>query len=177
MFSKTYNNSTTKMGMEIMQVLALYTDGGCNNNTDRKGAYAFVCVEIEVTSIKHTLKHGTLLFGKAGLHNDVSNNIMEMMAVLEGLKTCSQKDVTPKFIVTDSQYVQKGLTDWSNTWRQNGWKNSTGKKVCNIDLWIELLKWWTPNIQVVHVRGHQGVYWNEICDKNATALMKQGSAI
>ena len=160
-----------------MQVLALYTDGGCNNNTDRKGAYAFVCVEIEVTSLQHTIKQGNLLFGMSGLMSNVTNNIMEMKAVLKGLQTCAGKDITPHCIVTDSQYVQKGLTEWSLAWRQNGWRNSTGARVSNSDLWKELLKWWTPSIQVVHVRGHEGVYWNEVCDKNATALMKQGSNI
>lgn len=167
-----------------MQVLAqpgdlvLYVDGGCNNNGNRVGAYVFVCVKLDHFSLQSTFKHGLLVFGKGGRVNGTSNNIMEMQAVYVGLQTCKQKDVVPKAIITDSQYVQKGLTLWSQDWARNGWRGSTGKPVKNKELWQQLLSIWNrEHTQIIHIRGHSGVFWNEFCDSQASQLIKYSKEV
>jgi ribonuclease HI len=69
-------------------------------------------------------------------------------------------------VYTDSQYVQKGITDWIRTWKRNSWRTSDKTPVENQDLWKELdsiagelsIKWeW--------VRGHAGNEFNELCDQ------------
>jgi ribonuclease HI len=69
-------------------------------------------------------------------------------------------------IFTDSQYVQKGITEWILKWKKNAWRTSDKKPVKNQDLWMELdslagefpLAWeW--------VKGHAGIEYNERCDR------------
>ena len=77
-------------------------------------------------------------------------------------------------VYTDSQYVQKGITEWIHIWKSNSWKNSDKKPVKNQDLWQELdalagelaVSWeW--------VKGHAGNAYNERCDSMAqTAIAK-----
>jgi ribonuclease HI len=69
-------------------------------------------------------------------------------------------------VYTDSQYVQKGITDWIRKWKLNAWRTSDKKPVKNQDLWMKLdalagefsLEW-------VWVRGHAGIDYNERCDR------------
>jgi ribonuclease HI len=80
-------------------------------------------------------------------------------------------------VCTDSQYVQKGITDWIKKWKQNGWRASDKKPVKNQDLWMELdmlagqcaalgpLGW-------VWVRGHAGNEYNERCDRMTQEAIK-----
>ncbi len=159
-----------------MQALApikvLYVDGGCRNTTTRVGAYAFVCVEMEsVNNIKSPSSSGELLFGYTQRVEDTTNNIMELQAVLEGLVECNRRAVTPTHIVTDSQYVQKGIVEWSPSWIMRGWRTSSGGEVRNKALWKELLKWYKPAVGLIHIRGHQGIFWNEVCDDYCTKSM------
>lgn len=84
-----------------------------------------------------------------------TNNRMEMMAVIEGLKALTRPcRVT---VATDSQYVQKGMTEWMDGWKAKNWRTADKKPVKNVDLWQELdklsafhtMKW-------TWVRGHDG---------------------
>ncbi len=70
---------------------------------------------------------------------------------------------------TDSEYLRKGITEWIENWRKNGWQTSAKKPVLNQDLWMRLydlkqqhkIKWhWT--------RGHAGNKFNERVDQLAT---------
>lgn len=153
--------------------LVMYADGGCRNSGDKVGAYSYVIVKMAVShNILSEVKVGMEVFGGASRVGGTTNNIMEMLAVKEGIEHCAKVRVTPDIIVTDSQYVQKGMTEWSPKWIRNNWKTSTGQTVSNLQLWIDLLKVWSPNdTKVVHIRGHRGVYWNEICDKRCTYFM------
>jgi ribonuclease HI len=105
--------------------------------------------------------------GKGG-EKDTTNNRMELMAVISALKTFKTLDGVPRQarVFTDSQYVQKGMTEWIHTWKRNSWRTSDKKPVKNQDLWVELdalaaeipLNWeW--------VKGHAGNDYNERCDR------------
>jgi ribonuclease HI len=155
----------------------LYVDGGCNNKTG-KGAYAFILVETFPYLIRSDVAHGKVLaHGVAQLYES-TNNIAELTAVYKGLLYCEQNNINVTYILTDSLYVQKGVTEWSMMWKITGWRNSTGNLIANSRLWKDLLIVWDRlniqhTIQFLHTRGHIGVYWNEECDTLCTLAYRK----
>jgi len=96
---------------------------------------------------------------------------MEMMAIIEALRqlkrSCKIK------IVTDSNYVVKGMTKWMAGWIKRNWLNSQKKPVLNRDLWEELLKLSRPHqIEWAWTKGHHGHLENERCDQLARNAIK-----
>ena len=109
-----------------------------------------------------------------GAEKSTTNNRMELLAVINALKALSTPRrtedspplPTPQLtLYTDSQYVQKGISEWIHNWKRNSWRTSDKKPVKNQDLWLELdtlaavfsitWKW---------VKGHAGNEYNERCD-------------
>ena len=140
--------------------LKIYTDGGCSGNPG-PGGWAFVMV-------LETFQGGEILAEQKGGEKSTTNNRMELTAVIESLRALKTMDGVPgrAVVCTDSQYVQKGITEWIRKWKQNAGRTSDRKPVKNQDLWVELdslagefsLAWeW--------VRGHSGVEYNELCDR------------
>lgn len=131
-------------------VVDIYTDGACSGNPGPGGWGAI---------LRYNGREKEL-FGHAP---DTTNNRMEMTAVIEALR--SLKRPVPLRIHTDSQYVQKGISEWIHGWKRNGWKTSDKKPVKNADLWQELdtlaakhqLEW-------LWVKGHAGDPGNERAD-------------
>ena len=69
---------------------------------------------------------------------------------------------------TDSQYVQKGISEWIHSWKRRGWRTSDGKPVKNVDLWQRLdAVSGRHKIEWVWVRGHAGDPGNERADQLA----------
>jgi len=100
------------------------------------------------------------LFGGEAL---TTNNRMELTAVIRALEAlrrrCSAR------IYTDSQYVQKGITEWINGWKARGWRTAAKAPVKNVDLWKKLDEAVGPHrIEWVWVRGHSGHDGNERAD-------------
>ena len=95
-----------------------------------------------------------------------TNNRMELTAVIEGLASLAEGSRVR--VYTDSQYVQKGITEWINGWKARGWRTADRKPVKNQDLW-ELLDEQAANhdIEWHWVKGHSGVPGNERCDQLA----------
>jgi ribonuclease HI len=61
---------------------------------------------------------------------------MELTAALEGLRALKQPcRVT---IVTDSEYLRQGITEWIHAWKRNGWRTKGKDPVKNQDLWEAL---------------------------------------
>ena len=156
-------------------MLILYTDGGCNNTTDKFGAYAFVCVQMEHGSnFASANKVGKMLYGVSKSAENTTNNRMELLAVSKGMEESNRRELQIDLVVTDSEYVKKGIMEWSENWRRNKWRKSDGSPLANGEIWRELLDIHiTIKTRVVHVRGHNGVYWNEVCDKLCTAAMQE----
>ncbi len=96
-----------------------------------------------------------------------SNNRMELTAVLTALRRLNRPcEVT---IISDSEYVIKGLNGYIWNWKLKDWKTSKGTPVANVDLWREMLVF--CQIHRIHgqwIKGHAGHYENEICDRLAT---------
>lgn len=109
------------------------------------------------------LRHGAHEKELWGGEPDTTNNRMELMAVIQALKALKR----PCHVVihTDSQYVQKGMTEWLANWKKRGWRTAGRQPVKNADLWQEL------DALVQHhevswrwVRGHAGDPGNERAD-------------
>lgn len=105
-----------------------------------------------------------------------TNNRMEMMAALEGLRAI-QAVPGPVYFYTDSTYLIRGITQWIWGWKKRGWKTAEGGEVSNRDIWEELAKVvsarGTANkIDWRYSRGHIGIPGNERCDRIAVAYSK-----
>ncbi len=136
------------------EVVDIYTDGACLGNPG-PGGYAAI------------LSWGELEKEIAQGNPQTTNNRMELMAVLEGLKAL--KYPCRVRIHTDSQYIARAINEkWLDKWQRNGWKTSQKEDVKNRDLWEELAALLqTHQVEFKWVRGHSGHEYNERCDQLA----------
>ncbi len=96
-----------------------------------------------------------------GSHPHTTNNKMELLGVIEGLKAL--KEGCEVEIISDSSYVVKGINEWLKNWVKKDFKN-----VKNPKLWREYLEVSAPHkIKATWVRGHNGHEENERCDQLA----------
>ncbi len=136
-----------------MQEITIYSDGACKGNPG-PGGWGAVLVAGD---------HEKELFGGESL---TTNNRMELMAVIEALRALKRPCIIN--IYTDSQYVQKGISEWITGWKARGWKTADKKPVKNADLWQILDEVRQPHqIQWHWVRGHAGHPGNERADRLA----------
>ena len=140
-------------------MIKIYTDGSCIGNPGKGGWGALLVYQ----GLKKELY---------GFSQETTNNIMELTAVIESLK--SMKSKYPIIITTDSNYVKNGITDWINSWKKNNWKTSNKKPVKNKELWIELDNLCQLyNIEWKWVKGHSGHPGNERADALANKAIDE----
>lgn len=134
----------------------IYTDGACKGNPG-PGGYGVVLVS---GSRKKELSGG---FRKT------TNNRMELLACIEGLRSLSRP--CPVVLTSDSKYVVDAMAKgWARKWRANGWKLSPSKPAKNPDLWSELLELCAKHeVSFRWVKGHSAHPENERCDALAVA--------
>jgi len=141
----------------------LFTDGACLGNPG-PGGWAFILVH---PATGYTIE-------RSGAEPDSTNNRMELTAVIEGLSALKRPCKVE--VVTDSQYVAKGISEWRTNWKRQGWmrkEKGRFKPVLNVDLWQKLdLLLDTNEVRVTHVLGHRGHPENEACDRMAVAAYK-----
>lgn len=129
----------------------IFTDGACSGNPGIGGWGAI----LRYKDVEKELSGG---------EPDTTNNRMELTAVIEALNAL--KTACNISLCTDSQYVMKGVTEWLESWKANGWRTSNKKQpVKNIDLWQrldELIQ--KHEIRWIWVKGHNGHAENERCD-------------
>ncbi|MDX2036334.1 MAG: ribonuclease HI [Isosphaeraceae bacterium] len=141
----------------------LFTDGACSGNPG-PGGWAYI--------LEHPASGRSR--DASGAEPNTTNNRMELQGVIEGLE--SLKRPCEVELVTDSQYVGKGLMEWMPKWKAQGWRRREGqqfKPVVNLDLWQrldELLE--RHRVRVTVVLGHNGHPENEACDRMAVAAYK-----
>lgn len=149
-----------------METIQIYTDGGCIGNPG-PGAWAYIVI-LKDKKIK-----------ASGYEPDTTNNQMELKAVIQGIQVILNSDELKKEtieIFTDSQYVQKGMTQWIKNWEKNGWKTAAKKPVKNKELWVKLKAGADQlNVNWHWVMGHAGVPLNEECDQMVQAAIKSAS--
>ena len=118
----------------------------------------------------HTSK-GPMEKEGSGADPYTTNNRMELMGALEGLRALSRPCEVRLWC--DSQYVVKGLSEWLPGWKRKGWRKADGQAVINADLWQALdgeLRRHT--VECRWVRGHAGHVENERVDRLASAAAK-----
>ena len=137
----------------------LFTDGACKGNPGAGGWGALLRYG----------GHEKELFGGEA---QTTNNRMELMAVLSGLKTLNRPcDVV---ICTDSQYVKNGMESWIHNWKKNGWKTAGRQPVKNADLWQQLDEQVARHrVRWQWVKGHAGHAENERADALANRGVEQ----
>lgn len=135
----------------------IYTDGACSG-APGIGGWAWVS--------EGDGRHGW------GHDPSTTNQRMEMMAVLEALRSNPAGDIT---IYSDSAYVINCFKDsWWRGWQRNDWRNSQKKPVANRDLWELLIPLATdPRVTFVKVKGHSDDEMNDVVDKLAVAAKFQ----
>jgi len=102
-----------------------------------------------------------------------TNNRMELTAVIEGLRTLKQRSTVR--VYTDSQYVQKGISEWIHNWKRRGWLTADRKPVKNVDLWKVLDEMAHGHHVEWHwVKGHAGHPENERADALANKGIEVG---
>lgn len=88
---------------------------------------------------------------------------LELLAAVRGLEEIG--DVDKVRIVTDSQYVRKGLTEWIVNWELNDWMTINGEKVKNIEVWQRFDRLTRGKyIEFAWVKGHNDHFENTLCD-------------
>lgn len=129
--------------------LVIYTDGACSHNG--VGGWAYIIL-------------GNVNKEESGGEFSTTNNRMELLAVINGIKACEINNGQIE-IRTDSQYVKNGICEYIKRWKENGWITSRGNPVKNKDLWIELDKLVTAaKITFTWIKGHTGNIYNDRCD-------------
>ncbi|MBL7175598.1 MAG: ribonuclease HI [Desulfobacteraceae bacterium] len=140
-------------------LVEIFSDGACSGNPG-PGGYGAI------------LRYGQHVKEISGCELKTTNNRMEMMAIIEALRQLKRPSEIR--IVTDSNYVVKGMTEWMPGWIRRNWVNSQKKPVLNRDLWEMLLKLSKPHhIDWQWIKGHHGHKENERCDKLAKKAIKQ----
>lgn len=142
-----------------MKHVELYTDGACKGNPGPGGWGAL-------------LRFGDVERELCGGEPETTNNRMELMAAIEGLRALKQGcQVT---LTTDSVYVRDGVTRWMANWKRNGWKTANKKPVKNQDLWQALdAQCQRHTIDWQWVKGHSGHPGNERADELANRGIDQ----
>ncbi|MHA2281549.1 MAG: ribonuclease H family protein [Promethearchaeota archaeon] len=149
----------------------LYTDGACQPNPGC-GGWAF---------ITYQETHPEKRIVKSGYNDKTTNNRMEIIAVLEGLKyviraikLVASSETHSVTLCSDSKYLLNGIETWMHDWIKNSWKKKNGKNVLNSDLWAEIYALSQEiSLKCEHVRGHSGHLENEECDQLAVAQITQ----
>lgn len=136
-----------------MKSIELYTDGACSGNPGPGGWGSLLVYKGQ----EKELSGGAL---------ETTNNQMELMAVIEGLKKL--KEPCHIHIFTDSKYVLEGATKWLIGWKKNNWKKADKKPVLNVALWQELDELLSQHqVDWTWVKGHAGHPENERVDQLA----------
>lgn len=148
--------------------IKLYTDGG-NSTKLGFGGWGVVVLPPDGPPVK-----------LSGHFPKATNNQMELYAAIEGLHHVCVAEAADLAsveveIVTDSEYLRNGMTDWIPTWIRRNWRTTTGP-VKNRPLWESLLELTAAvNTRFSWVRGHTGDRYNEMADELATAAYTKAS--
>ena len=131
------------------QLVEIFTDGSFNEKHDT-GAYTFLVKGLDGIYIERCF-----------VSESKSSSLIELEAVIAAL-TYYPGDVR---IVTDSQYVRKGITEWIIHWKLNDWTTANGTKAKNINKWIQLDELCSQRyVEFEWVKAHSNHFENEYCD-------------
>jgi len=139
----------------------MFTDGACKGNPG-PGGWGVV------------IRAGAREKELSGGESPTTNNRMELLAAIEGLKALTRPCRVRLY--TDSIYVRDGITRWVHGWQKNGWRTADRKPVKNAELWQELIDAAAPHRVEWHwVKGHSGHAENDRADALACAAANQAA--
>ena len=134
-------------------IVHIFTDGACKGNPGPGGWGAI-------------MKYGDHVKELNGYSSKTTNNIMEITAVIEALKSLTRPCAI--ILTTDSNYVKNGITQWIHNWKKKGWKTANKKPVKNKECWLQLdVEVQRHQIEWKWVKGHSGHPENERADELA----------
>lgn len=137
----------------------IYADGACKGNPGPGGWGAW----LSYGGKEKEMCGGELL---------TTNNRMELLAVIRALEALNRSCEVR--VHTDSQYVQKGISEWIHGWKKRGWKTADKQPVKNDDLWRQLdALAQQHHVEWVWVKGHAGDVGNERADALANRGVEQ----
>lgn len=140
----------------MSEQVEIFCDGACKGNPGPGGWGAL-------------LRFGAVEKELSGGEAHTTNNRMEMMAIIQALEAL-KRPVSIR-VVTDSQYLRQGVTQWMSNWKRNGWRTTNKQPVKNQDLWERLDRALAAHrVEWQWVKGHAGHPENERAD----ALANQG---
>jgi ribonuclease HI len=146
-------------GKEEKPHVEIFCDGACSGNPG-VGGYGAI------------LRYGKKETEISDCDPLTTNNRMEMLAAIAALEKL--KKPCRVTIITDSNYLVKGMTEWIKMWVKNKWKSSQKKEVLNRDLWERLLEASKKHdIQWIWIKGHSGHPENERCHRMAQEAIKR----
>ena len=139
-------------------IVHIFTDGACKGNPGPGGWGAI-------------MKYGDHVKELNGYSSKTTNNIMEITAVIEALKSLTRPCAI--ILTTDSNYVKNGITQWIHNWKKKGWKTANKKPVKNKECWLQLdIEVQRHQIEWKWVKGHSGHPENERADELANEAVE-----
>jgi|TARA_B100000678_G_C18021189_1_gene426763 ribonuclease HI len=139
-------------------IVHIFTDGACKGNPGPGGWGAI-------------MKYGDHVKELNGYSSKTTNNIMEITAVIEALKSLTRPCAI--ILTTDSNYVKDGITQWIHNWKKKGWKTANKKPVKNKECWLQLdVEVQRHQIEWKWVKGHSGHPENERADELANEAVE-----
>lgn len=145
---------------DSLPLVYLYSDGSCLGNPG-PGGWAYLLKRPQAPDQEDS-----------GSEAQTTSNRMELMAAIKGLQSLKIKSRVR--LVSDSQYVVKGITEWMSAWKKRGWKKADNHPVMNMDLWQILdQSLMEHEVEAQWVKGHAGHPENERVDHLANTAAEQ----
>ncbi len=140
--------------------VTIYTDGACSGNPGPGGWAAILMAGGKSKEL-------------CGGEESTTNNRMELLAVINGLKALTRPCEVDLY--SDSAYVVNAfLQNWIGKWAKNGWRNSAKAEVANVDLWKELLELTKVHkVNFIKVKGHADNEFHNRCDELAVKCSRE----
>ena len=141
--------------------MIIYVDGSCmgNGHANSSGGFGVVVLDNQLNLID-VMSHRELY---------TTNNRMELKAIAYAFIKYGSKD-NPPLVYSDSAYCVNTFNDWMFKWAKNNWIKSDKKVPENLYIIQTYYDWYQEGyrINLQKVKGHAGVFWNEIADLLAT---------
>lgn len=140
-------------------IYQIYTDGSYLEKLG-KGGYSLIIKSPKGDYSVHSIKT-----------HQKNSSLIELLAAIRAMEIL--EDIEKIRIITDSQYVRKGLTEWIINWKLNEWKTINGSKAKNIEYWKKFDKLTEGKyIEFEWVKSHSNQFENTLCDLMAKDAAK-----
>ncbi len=141
----------------MSEIVEIHTDGACRGNPGPGGWGAILNYDGREKCL-------------SGAEANTTNNRMELLAAIHALEALKRRCRVR--LVTDSQYVRNGITQWMANWKRNNWRTASRAAVKNADLWKRLERAASGHdVDWVWVKGHSGHPQNERADALARSAI------